>query len=368
MPEPLPSILCNIRSSRIPSLYAIRATAAFLVVFWHMGYFWAPGGYGVTAFFVLSGFLITHLLISEAERNGDLSLRAFYMRRTLRIFPAFYAYALVDIVSHLLVRHPIQWASTIASLTYTKDYYQAIVRPPINAMGHTWSLAVEEQFYLLWPFLFQRFRKRQYLLMKSLAATIALVWAYRAALSINHVNPDYIYYAFDTRLDALAVGCLAALAVHNGFEFRILLKSRWLGWIMIPAIGALYFISTRPFLPFDFNSIVVDAALPVLCVLFMLHAIGYGQDPVYRFLNGPTAYRLGLISYSLYLYHPFAVHFAGPAWIRPVMQLAFSVGLASASYFVVERPFLRLKSRYAKTPAEREESKRQADGVSPRSA
>src|SRR5215203_3503971 len=117
------------------------------------------GGLGVTIFFVLSGFLITWLLLKEEAKWGDVSLRLFYLRRSLRIFPAFYVFWAVIVIGMGVLRHkPVAWPQAISALFYTSNYYQAITGNWQTALFHTWSLAIEEQFYLLWPALFMALR------------------------------------------------------------------------------------------------------------------------------------------------------------------------------------------------------------------
>ena len=126
----------------------------------HLGLTWMPAGLGVLAFFVLSGFLITWLLLKEHERYGSISLRLFYIRRSLTIFPAFYVYAAIVIGGLLVVGGRIVWPQVAASLLYVNNYYQAIYGDPNTGLSHTWSLGVEEQFYLLWPVVFVSLLRR----------------------------------------------------------------------------------------------------------------------------------------------------------------------------------------------------------------
>ena len=293
--------------------------------------------------------MITHLLIKENRRTGTVSLRAFYLRRSLRVFPAFYVFAMVYIAGRLLQGMSLEWPQVVASLTYTRDYYQAFYHPLTNSMAHTWSLAVEEQFYLLWPFIFVHFRDRQQALMKALAWTILLVWIYRAVLSGIGVHADYIYYAFDTNLDALAVGCLAALCIHN--RVHLAFRSWTAGPALFLGVCLLHVAESSTKWGFDFHAVVVLALLPVFFVFFMLHAVQFADHPVYYILNNPVARYTGLISYSLYLYHPMVgnVFHYSHSWSKVIGEIAVCFAFASASYFVVEKPFLKLKNRIAGT-------------------
>src|SRR5438270_11804150 len=121
-----PSLLEGLAQSHLPCLDGLRMVAVFLVVFYHFGFAAVPAGHGVLAFFVLSGFLVTWLLLKEDEKYGSISLRLFYVRRSLRIFPAFYVYWLLLTASLLIFHKQIIWAQAISSLAYVNNYYQAI--------------------------------------------------------------------------------------------------------------------------------------------------------------------------------------------------------------------------------------------------
>src|SRR3984893_4831509 len=231
LPTQLESLLDR---SHIPALDGLRAVAVFLVIIAHFGFAQVPGAHGVMIFFVLSGFLITWLLLKESERYGKISLAGFYKRRTLRIFPAFYVYWLILITLLVATGKAVLWPHAWSALFYTSNYYSAINGDPNNGLSHTWSLAIEEQFYLLWPFVFLMLRGNLKRMTVFLTAVIGAVWIHRAILCfVFHVDQAYIYAAFDTRLDELMVGCLVA----------VLLKRRSLS-------GLWRAISASAFLPF----------------------------------------------------------------------------------------------------------------------
>src|SRR5438093_44753 len=197
LPEDLES---GLRSSHLPALDGLRAVAVFLVVFHHFGIRAAPGGLGVIIFFVLSGFLITWLLLGEDERFGTVSVRKFCARRFLRICPVFYFYWLLLIALLLLLHKKIVWEQAIASALFASNYYQAILGDPNTGFSHTWALSVVAQFYLLWPVIFLALRKDRIRLAKALAGIILAVWAYRGLLhSVLGVAQGYVFEAFDTR-------------------------------------------------------------------------------------------------------------------------------------------------------------------------
>ncbi len=324
----------------IPSLYGLRGLAAFTVVLSHLGLAAFNANYAVICFFVLSGFLITHLLLREFDRTGDISLRQFYTRRALRIFPAFYGYAACYIAGRLVVRLPIDWPTLISCLTYTSNYYFAFSGQPLATMIHAWSLAVEEQFYLLWPLIVWRLHGNRPLMMKILAATIAAVWIYRWIAVLYAFDGTYIFCAFETRADALAIGCLIAVASRERCLPRWVIEARWLAAIAIVAVilaSALVINGPR------YSWSLVAVAFAVILIQSVAHA----RTRWYRFLNSRLLHALGVISYSLYLYHPFSNRLPGKLHTLPI-GVAFALLLATASYWIVERPFLTLKDRLSK--------------------
>ena len=342
----------GLAKSHLPSLDGLRAVAAFLVVFYHLGMNWAPGGLGVLTFFVLSGFLITWLLLKEEDKSGKISLKLFYIRRSLRIFPAFYAYWLLVSAALLLMHKRYVVAQAISSLFYVNNYYQALYGDPDTDFSHTWSLGVEEQFYLLWPLFFLLLKHTRNRL-KFLIAAVVVIALYREALVfLLHRDQGYIYEAFDTRADHLLIGCLLAVALRAGVWtdlWRRLCVSWWLSLVTLALLAAstalaLQFGSTYR----DAAGFVVDPLLvAVLIVQTIAHpAAGFGIT-----LNWGWMRYLGTISYSVYLYQQVVI---GPIRKRLVAWPSFSLLMtilavivaASASYWIVERPFLRLKKRF----------------------
>ncbi len=352
----------NLTAKEIPSLNGIRAISAYTVVLWHFQYSLISGGYGVTMFFVLSGLLITHLLIRESQRSGTVSLKSFYIRRSLRIFPAFYVFAAIYIGGRLLKHMYMDWPQVWASLFYVRNYYQAIFHPVNGVLAHTWSLGVEEQFYLLWPFIFKKFCRSPKSLMKGLAISIVCVWVYRAILSASGVSYDYIYNAFDTRFDSLGVGCLAALAIHNRVNLDVILKNWILSPLLIASIVVLNIIQARVH-AFNFQAVVMDAVLPVFFCILLLQAVRFADYPIFRLLNTPVMRYLGMISYSTYLYHVIVAHIAGahPTGFKLLIALGACSGAAMLSYHIVEKPMLRLRQRFE--PAATTVAKPVASGV-----
>jgi peptidoglycan/LPS O-acetylase OafA/YrhL len=354
----LAQLASGLRESQLAGLDAMRAIAAFMVVFYHFGVPWVSGGAGVLMFFVLSGFLITWLLLRENEESGTVSLRKFYIRRSLRIFPAFYCYAAV-LFAVIAIRHArVIWPQACAALFYVGNYYQAIKGDPNTGFSHTWSLAIEEQFYVLWPLTFLALRRSYRQMSCLLAGAILAIWIYREALIfIFHVPQGYIYEAFDTRADHLLTGCLLALVLRAG------LFPRFWGWMVRSwaalVVVALLAISSVAELLFGhiFRDSISFVVNPLLTAIWIAQLIALRRAPLWRWTNWGWLRYLGRISYSVYLYQQLTVGAPKkllahqPVVVQLAATVALTVLVASASHFFVERPFLRLKARFKQTAA-----------------
>lgn len=342
-----------ISGSHLPALDGLRAVAVFTVVASHSNLpLRVPGDLGVSAFFVLSGFLITRLLVRERERTGEVSIRRFYLRRTMRIFPAYYAFLLLSYA--LDARAGQLWSNTLLAnaLTYTVNYFNAFNHHPSTSVAHAWSLAVEEQFYLLWPlaFVILAARGRRALVTGvSLAALGAVAW--RSWLFLGaHVDPSYVYNAFDTRLDNLAVGCLLALAVDYDTVVAAARRVAKRSWFPIVTLALL--LTSRIATPESYHysiGFTVDALLVATLIVQLLQLY---RTRLWSWLEWPAVRYLGAISYPIYLYHQWGAS-VGRRVVGDAHAFEFAAGvvatvvLASGSYYVIERPFLRLKARYA---------------------
>jgi len=360
---PSPTFADRLAHERIPVLDGVRALAIAIVVAAHVGplvsFTPLPGDLGVTLFFVLSGFLITRLLLAEWQGAGRVSLRDFYARRVLRIFPAYYVFLAAWYAASVLGGDAPPPAAVLSALTYTLNYLQAFHGQAAPGVAHAWSLAVEEQFYLLWPpllvLLLARGGRRR--VGAALVAAIVAVGAWRTCVVLGtELGEGYAYNAFDTRFDALAIGCLLALAAGEAWLSRAAAAlSRWswlpfatLTLLLLPRLGVPLRLQYGP-------GFTLDALLFAVLIVQMVMLQERGGWRV--FTSAPVRF-IGTLSYPLYLYHVLAVsataHLTGiaPA-LRVLVALALSAAAACASYYVVEKPFLRLKERFrrVRTPA-----------------
>jgi peptidoglycan/LPS O-acetylase OafA/YrhL len=356
---PLPSNLAaGLFQQELPGLNGIRAIAAFMVVLGHAGLERISAGLGVLIFFVLSGFLITWLLLSEQERTSTISLRKFYIRRSLRIFPVFYFFWFL-VVGGLLVRHRVvNWPQSIASFLYLNDYYQAIFGDPNTGLSATWSLAVEEQFYIFWPVTFLLLSKDRRKMASVLLWSIGVLWVFRLVMIFAfHVPQGYIYEAFDMRADHLLSGCLLAVSLRTGLFPKLWqwLCSTW--WPGALTVAGLIFCSLGEthYGP-DFRDTISFIAAPVLSASLIVCAIAFSKQGAWRILDTGVMRYLGRISYSIYLFQGFAIwnieKISGryPFWLQLAAIIVATILLASGSYFFVERYFLKLKTRFSTAP------------------
>jgi peptidoglycan/LPS O-acetylase OafA/YrhL len=336
------------RSSRLLSLDGLRAVSIALVLVGHLGGTrgfgsgdFGIGDYahlGVVVFFVISGFLITTLLASEQARKGRVSLKLFYARRCLRIFPPSYAYlAIISALSlagfiHLDARD--LWYAVTYTVNYLPDRSWDV--------GHLWSLSVEEQFYLLWPAAFVALGPR-----RAVWAAGAVILLAPVARSLNRIfligTPYHDLEMFPMVADSLAMGCLLSRA-RDWLEgqswylrlFRpvysllllavILLLNRYGGYTVVSVFG---------------TSIIN------VCIAILIHRSVYNpSDWMGQVLNWKPVAFVGVLSYSLYVWQQLFINRHSTAWVNSFPQnLGFAVAAALASYLMLERPLLKLRYR-----------------------
>jgi peptidoglycan/LPS O-acetylase OafA/YrhL len=346
-----PLVAAPVKQHHLPALDGIRAISAWGVVFAHIGALPRSfGALGVTVFFVLSGFLITTLLLRETEETGTVSLKDFYMRRTLRIFPAFYVFLLAGAAFCLFASVPIDWNRFAANVIYMGDYYAALALTPGAVFGVAWSLGIEEKFYLIWPSVFRRYRYQVDSLIRISLWVAVGCSAYRALLWFGFgVRSDYLRYAFESRLDALMIGCLAAMCIHSKRPIIAAIQRRkWLPAVLAVAIIALTAAQGRIGSNLDYSIGITVCSILIAAVLIGLMA----NADTYGFLDTRPMRFLGKLSYSTYLYQFIAIELATlllpkTRWsVQILAAAAVLTVLAFLSYCFIEKPLLTLKKRY----------------------
>lgn len=361
IPSPLTRLRSNLAASNIPSLDGLRAISVILVILVHLRVPYVPEIHGVLTFFVLSGFLITWLLLKESGRSGDVSIKDFYARRALRIFPAFYVFWFIHLGLYLASRgiptHRV-WFDYLTAFFYVSDYRLAFthVRP---VLSHTWSLSVEEQFYLIWPWIFMLFQHDLRKLTRILVGIIAAVYAYRIVLFfVFHVGDDRLHSTFDGRADHLFIGCLLAVLLKRGVLNNVwsAITSR-VGAPILTLAALVASIALNERFHYQYKYLVGFSIDPLLIALFLVQVVALGDAWLWRWLNWPIVRYVGRVSYPMYLYHGLANDLALRAfrgrtlWLIAPAAIAIGIVFASTSYFVVEKPFLRLKSKFSPVEA-----------------
>ena len=338
-----------------PALDGVRAIAIALVVALHAFGWPAKGALGVDLFFVLSGFLITTILIGEQRQNGAIALGAFYMRRALRLLPALFVllavYAAVQLAHH---RSP--WLPLAFAVGYVANIAEASGSHAMQPqLGHLWSLAQEEQFYLLWAPALLLLRCRKPAVLRLLAFLILAVILERVALMAQGVRLDpRIYRAPDTHADPLLVGCVAGVVFVQGWPAWLERRRGQLALVALALILATAIFGGR--LKLLFYVLPGLTLFACGCALLIL-GVATGGGVVARLLSTRGSVFVGRLSYSLYLWHvPILVWLGGgfaasdetlghKSPLLGIAAVALAVGAAAASHYFVERPFLRLKSR-----------------------
>lgn len=264
----------------------------------------------IPLFFVLSGFLITTLLLEDRALGG------FYSRRIRRLVPA--------LVVLLVICSPLGWP-LIAESIYLGNFFGAFGSGHINdtGLGPLWSLGEEEQFYLVWPLLLLVLGARRRGLIIALSAAFVILVCYRAGLALSGASMRRLYYAPDTHADGLVLGCLAALVRPRVTAAH--------GRVGLVVTASFFFIGawTRSWLVYGLPVFELGTALLVIAA----------ADGLLPELKLRLFVWLGLISYSLYLWNqPVRFYFRSH---HPWMELAVAVGVAILSYHLIEQPFRR---------------------------
>ncbi len=351
----------KLNRKHLPSLDGLRGVAALLVVFYHFGIefgFHPPPGYlGVLIFFVLSGFLITWLLLKEADATGTVSLGGFYLRRSLRIFPAFYGFWIFSVGVRVIAHRTVAWGAAFASFFYVSNYYYSLVPRADTFLLHTWSLANEEQFYLLWPWIFRRAKRNLPKLSVFLGFVISLIWIYRPVLKFAfHAPRNYLQYAFDCRVDALFAGCLLSILLKRKVCDRFLTVVCARPWLSLVPVALLIADTQIGDRLGPVYSQIYGFPIEIACtVVLLVQLIAFSDSLLWRWINSRTAKFFGAISYSLYLYQNASFQYLphplrelvvnGPVWGKVLAGLILSIAVASLSYYLIEKVFLRLKDK-----------------------
>jgi peptidoglycan/LPS O-acetylase OafA/YrhL len=387
--------------AHVPALDGVRGIAIALVLALHFGVaadlplrssnavarwlerLFYVGWTGVDLFFVLSGFLITSILL--ASRDGPRYFRTFYGRRVLRIFPLYYTALILGLVvlpalasperSWGLLQEPASGHIWLWTYTLNIGLAFGVIAHPIASLSHFWTLAIEEQYYLAWPWLVKVMSGRRLLALCGLLVLVALVM--RIAWVALGFDPQGAYRFTLTRADSLAIGGAVAILMRDKVWRDRLLELAPAGTIVALGIVALIFSSVPRFYPTDRIVVTLGhSAIALASAGLILLALRPGSSKLF---SGRALRSLGKYSYGIYVWHfPLQRMLLAWYWTRPAQPsssalvdaavfvtagLAGSILLGWISYYAIERPFLRLKRLFVYSKTDSRTSRTSADPV-----
>jgi len=350
-----------------PPLTGIRAIGMATALVFHSNFRTMPGAWvALQVFFVLSGFLITSMLMSEGRRNGRISLKRFYARRVVRLGPPLLLAVILLLIYSAFVFVPTAvervWEESAAALFYFEDYRVAFGKEPfLGYFAHTWSLSVEEQFYVIWSILlvaaFAFGRRRLAYLFASIGiilSTIDRLWLVYRTHGWSDAAFSRAYNAFDSRADALFVGCLLGLLATDGLLHA---HRKWLVRVLPTAAlcsaGLLLWVLFEA--PLFSRNVILwwmplsTVATAIIVAYFVMCPMGRGS----RIVGCGFLVYVGNLSYTVYIVH-FPVYLillpgydSMSFWPTMAARLAITFGIAIASWHLIERPLARWRQRSA---------------------
>jgi len=344
-----------------PALDGLRSVAVLIVLAAHAGVpYPRSGGVGVDLFFVLSGFLITGILSGEASATGRISLRDFYARRFLRLAPALVMVCAGVLFAAVIVGDPLPLGQVGVALTYTANWARALFDYDLGALDHCWSLAIEEQYYLVWPLVvwgLERSVKGDFRKGWILVGFALLTAVYRFAM-VGTYSAERIYFGLDTHLDGLVLGSALSYFVRaaRGDRGRLERFAGVLSYGLVPmAIAGL--LAIMHLLTWEYpwmgrlGFFLVAGAGMVLVADLVWSPLSW----LAPMLSVAPAVYLGRISYGLYLYH-FPIYRGverglpdAPFPVALGVKLALTLLVAALSFHLFEVRFLRLKRRFERS-------------------
>ncbi|MFM6842071.1 MAG: acyltransferase family protein [Candidatus Planktophila sp.] len=351
----------------IPAIDGLRAIAVMAVLFYHLGFKWIPGGFlGVDLFFVISGYVITRLLLDSIENSGGLDLRAFYLARVRRLLPAL-AFMLAttaiavgiwapDTIRRFLIDTPFALTGSMNwwLVSHHLDYFEAIGRPPL--LQHTWSLAVEAQFYLIWPLILllilKFFGKKRISLISLAIAGVSGVALMAVSFSLDAANASkvsHVYFGTDTHSIGLFLGAALAVSwIPQNFKMEVSKRAQ----DFIDGIGVFGFLGIlATFLLIDETKPALYKIAFPLAGFFAAAIITSIVHPASRFapiLQNRVLLWIGERSYAIYLWHWVIfqvtrpkVDLAGASWAMYSLRILIVFALADISLRYIELPVRR---------------------------
>ncbi|WP_163653517.1 acyltransferase family protein [Listeria sp. PSOL-1] len=344
----------------VPSIDGLRALAVLAVIFYHLNFSWAKGGFiGVDIFFVLSGYLITNLLLTEWDNKNKLDLKRFWLHRFRRLIPAVYVMIVVVVIFAVIFNRSLLTTlrgDAIASFFYMSNwwfifhnvsYFDSFGIP--SALKNLWSLAIEEQFYLIWPLFlygFMRWIRRPKLLLRVIVGIALFSALLMAILYQPGTDPSRVYYGTDTRMFDLLTGCALAfvwpftrLSPHIPLKSKVVLNSA--GTLSI-VLFILFVINLNEYQTMLYRGgLLVVALLGAIMIATIVHPSCY----LGRVFSLRPLRWIGTRSYGIYLWHyPIitlttpVTSIGQPTILRALIQVAATFIIAELSYRFIEMP------------------------------
>jgi peptidoglycan/LPS O-acetylase OafA/YrhL len=306
------------------------------------------GGFGVTIFFALSGFLITHLLLKEKQDIGTIHVGFFYLRRILRIWPLYFLYLIIGIIVLIFKQGEIN--VSVWYYVFLSGNIPFILGSGLPFISHLWSIGVEEQFYLFWPWLVKKFSSPLNVIFIFGIIFFALRVLFRLIEVYFNYHLPYIAIHV-TRFDCMAIGAIGAIILFKN-------KQRILLWIMRPFVQIA---SWAPLVLLAFNKFhvasIFDHQLVSICTVLIV--INVSSNPLTIIsLENKLFNFLGKISYGIYVWHPLVIAFIGlmirnykintflHELIAYIGVIVFTIFIAWFSYKFIEKPFLKIKEKF----------------------
>lgn len=349
-----------------PSLDGLRGVSILMVLADHGGLLGDGFGFiGVNTFFVLSGFLITSLLVEEYDLAGQIRFRQFYLRRALRLLPALIVMLALFVIFSFAMdpygRAIRELYESLTALFYVSNWAGIYHWGRHVSLAHTWSLSIEEQFYIIWPaiLLFALRRNSRSSLLCWIGLGVFIAMLIRIALffcdttnlagNILPVNPDRLLSGTDTRADSLLLGCFAGVLVSSSLMPEKAWQALWLKVCAFISVPMLLLLGTRWTLSPDMVCIGWLLA-SVLAMLLILYLINAPRGILHVLFQNPVLVYTGQISYGLYLWH-FPILKAMQQHRLPWQYMGYLmlvIPAVLASYYLIEKPFLAWKKRFQK--------------------
>ncbi|GAB4016647.1 hypothetical protein GCM10028808_45750 [Spirosoma migulaei] len=339
------------------SLDGLRAIAVMIVLFAHANIYIKSGGVGVDIFFVLSGFLITGLLSNEMLLHNSINFKNFYAKRFLRLSPCLIIVCLAYSAWHLLKQNTFPLKEIIIALTYTGNYARAIYSINLHGLNHVWSLACEEQFYLIWPIVilvletYIKSLKQKAILLLMLSFGIAI---YRFSL-VGHVSAARIYFALDTHMDGLILGSFLSyhIKIIQNMKKVPSIYGKILSYLLVPSsiltlLLLILFLNWPSPLMGKYGFFVAAVASSIIITDLVI-----GKFSILKVvLEHKILVYIGKISYGLYLWHAILYYIIdltlvqSKGIVKVPIKLTLSIVVASISYYYFEVRFLKLKKYF----------------------